>query len=107
MIRPFAAVLLAFLAALVMTGAPCARALGEGVPRQARPVLEHDLKTPARRQLDILAKEIMGMSEAEALALVPVQTPFITSDCPACGNGHFARGLERGLWKLALPGSPK
>ncbi len=69
------------------------------------PLLDHDLNTPPRRQLEAAARDLMKLPEAEVLALVPEQTPFITSDCPACGNTHFARGLERDLWKLTLPGT--
>jgi hypothetical protein len=68
-----------------------------------KPVLEHDLQAPNRAQLEARAQEIFALSEAELLALVPVQTPFITSDCPACGHGHYTRGLDRNLWKFELP----
>lgn len=69
-----------------------------------KPVLEHNLQTPDRARLESGVREILALPEAELLALVPVQTPFITSDCPACGNGHYARGLDRNLWKFSPPG---
>ena len=48
-------------------------------------------------------REILALPEVELLALVPVQTPFITSDCPDCGHGGYSRGLDRNQWKFSLP----
>jgi len=67
------------------------------------PVLTHDLRPENRARLEKETMEFMEMPEAELLAMVPVQTPFITSDCPSCGNGHFTRGLERKLFKFIPP----
>lgn len=94
------AAVLGILAALTSL---TAEAQVDEVFRKAHPILTHDLQRPARPQLESLAREIMALSDAEVLALVPTQTPFITSDCPACGNAHYTRGLERTLWKLTLP----
>src|SRR4051812_29600644 len=69
------------------------------------PVLEWKAATaPNAAKLQANAQEIMALSEAEVLAMVPVQTPFITSDCPSCGAGHFFRGLDRKLFKFTPPG---
>lgn len=68
------------------------------------PVLEYKLP-PAipRAKLEANAKEILTLPDADVIAMVPVQTPFITSDCPNCGQGHYTRGLERNLFKLTPP----
>jgi len=91
------------LPSLLLALIGCIGARADDSFRQAHPILEHDLEKPPRAQIETFAREIMALPDAEVLALVPVQTPFITSDCPACGNTHYARGLERALWKFALP----
>ncbi len=69
----------------------------------AKPLLEHDLGAKSRAQLEAEVQPFLALTEANAVALVPVQTPFITSDCPACGHGHYTRELDRNLWKFAPP----
>ena len=71
--------------------------------RKVHPILEHAVEPGDRARLEAETREILAMAEADLLAMVPAQTPFITSDCPACGNRHHARGIDAAMWKLEPP----
>lgn len=89
---------------LFLVGATCVFAVSAliGAPPR-KPVLDHGLPAATSAQLETSTREFLALPEADLLALVPVQTPFISTDCPNCGHGNYTRGLDRNQWKFAPP----